>query len=123
MRFAEGDTFVCPVSPASRSWMMSRARCVENLLHAARAPTEAFGLQRAFTLPALNISIADLVAALVERFGADRAGLISYAPDAALEAQFGAYPPLTTAMADRLGFRHDGDVRSLIARALGLPGG
>ena len=115
---AEGDSFVCPVSAGSRSWMMSRELCVENFLHAARLPTDALGLQRAFTLPALRVSMAELVESLALRFGADRGGLISYAPDAALEAQFGAYPPLATAIADRLGFRHDGDVDALIARAL-----
>ncbi len=115
---AEGDHFVCPVSAASRSWMMSRQRCVENLLLAARLPTEALGTRRAFTLPALRISMAELVEALALRFGSNRRGLVSYAPDAALEAQFGAYPPLATEEADRLGFRHDGDVGALIARAL-----
>jgi hypothetical protein len=40
--------------------------------------------------------------------------MISYDPDPALEAQFGNYPPLATPRADRLGFRHDGDLATLV---------
>jgi D-erythronate 2-dehydrogenase len=117
---AAGEAFTCPVSEHSRSWMMSRGQCVENLIHAATLPTEALSQQRAFTLPALRVSIAELVDGLAARFGAAACGRVAFAPDTALEAQFGAYPPLTTSTGDRLGFRHDGDVPTLIARALGL---
>ncbi len=117
---AAGETFACPVSAGSRSWMMSRARCVDNLVHAAQVETTAFGVQRAFTLPSLRVAMNELVQALAARFGPEILSRITYAPDPALEAQFGAYPPLTTALADGLGFRHDGDVASLVARALDL---
>ena len=121
-----GESFVCPVSAGARSWMMSRRRGVENLIHAARVPADAFGPQRAFTLPALRVAMNELVDALAARFGAELGARVRYEPDVALEAQFGAYPPLTTAMADRMGFQHDGDIGSLVARALNLefvPGG
>ena len=115
---AADESFVLPVSPQSRSWMTSRDCVVENLIRAASLPTEAFGLRRAFTLPALRVEMKDLVAALGARFGAKAASRVTYSPDPALEAQFGAYPPLRTAHADRMGFQHDGDVPALIARAL-----
>lgn len=119
---AAREHFICPVTPDSQSWMMSRARCVDNLIHAAGVPVDDFGPQRAFTLPSLRVRMRDLVEALGARFGAEAAAGVTYAPDATLEAQFGAYPPLTTSLADRLGFRHDGDVHQLISRALGLDG-
>jgi hypothetical protein len=43
---------------------------------------------------------------------------VRYAPDPAIEAQFGSYPPITTATADRLGFRHDGTPAALVRNAL-----
>jgi len=46
------------------------------------------------------------------------ADLVSYAPDAALEAAFGAQPPLATPAAEKAGFAHDGDLASLVASAL-----
>ncbi len=113
---AAGEDFVCPVSSGARSWMMSRTQCVENLIRAAALPPDGFGALRAFTLPALRVSMAELVEGLARRFGGG--ARVSYEPDAGLEAQFGAYPPLSTHHADRLGFRHDGDVSALIERAL-----
>jgi hypothetical protein len=46
------------------------------------------------------------------------AGLVTYAPDAALEAAFGAQPPLQTPAAEHAGFAHDGDLAALVASAL-----
>jgi D-erythronate 2-dehydrogenase len=44
--------------------------------------------------------------------------LVRYAPDAALEAAFGAQPPLATPAASMCGFAHDGDPATLVANAL-----
>jgi hypothetical protein len=46
------------------------------------------------------------------------ADLVSYAPDAALEAAFGAQPPLETPAALQAGFAHDGDLANLVSSAL-----
>jgi D-erythronate 2-dehydrogenase len=46
------------------------------------------------------------------------AAAVRYAPDPQIMRNFGSYPPLTTAAADARGFRHDGDVETLVARAL-----
>mgnify|MGYP000138488123 CR=1 FL=1 len=118
---AEGEDFICPVSPGSTSWLMSRERCIDNLLHAATLSSERLSGRRAFTLPALRLSMGEIADALAARFGDGVRERLSFAPDAAIEAQYGAYPPLFTPIADGLGFRHDGDARSLVVRALGIP--
>jgi len=115
-----GEPFTCPVSEDAPSWFMSRRRCVENLIHAASLPADAIGTRRAFNLPALRLTMGELVNGAAAHFGAGVRSLVSYAPDAALQAQFGSYPPLSTAIADRLGFRHDGDAKTLVAAALEL---
>jgi nucleoside-diphosphate-sugar epimerase len=116
---AAGEAFTCPVSPQATSWFMSRARCVDNLLHAASLRQS--DLERAcFNLPALRLSMEELVEGLAEKFGSHVRSLVTYEPNAVLEAQFGAYPPLHTPLADGLGFRHDGDAASLVTRALAL---
>lgn len=102
-----------PVSPSATTWLMSARCCADNLIHAARttlAPHDPI----AITLPALRVTISDLVSAVARASGAN-ASLVRYAPDAELEAQFAHYPPLTTAAAERLGFRHDGDLDALVA--------
>lgn len=117
---AAGEEFLCPVSRQATGWFMSRACCVGNLLHAASLPRSADLPRRAFNLPALHLSMAELIAGAEAHFGQSAGGRVRFEPDAALEAQFGAYPPLATPIADRLGFCHDGDAPTLVARALGL---
>lgn len=115
-----GETFVCPVAESATSWFMSRATCVDNLLHAASLPQERLAPHRAFNLPALHFAMRDLVDAAAVHFGNRVRSLVSYEPNEALQAQFGSYPPLLTPIADSLGFHDDRDAASLVANALEL---
>lgn len=117
---ANGETFTCPVAPESTSWLMSRACCIDNLLHAAALPAAHLPARRAFTLPALRLSMFEVVEALAARFGPDVRSRVRFAPDPVLQAQYGSYPPLKTAIAGDLGFRHDGDAATLLANTLAL---
>ncbi len=117
---AQGRPFTCPVAPDAAMWFLSQPACVDNLLHAAAVATAGQGLPptRALNLPALRATPADIVDALARRDGDGVRARIRYQPDAALQAQFAAWPPLFTPVADRLGFRHDGDLASLLTRSL-----
>ena len=117
---AAGEAFTCPVSRSAQSWYMSRERCIDNLLHAAEIPGGDLGTRRSFNLPALRLSMDQLVDGAAAHFGEQVRDLVSYEPDADLEAQFGAYPPIETPIADRLGFTNDADAERLVARALSL---
>jgi hypothetical protein len=44
--------------------------------------------------------------------------IVGFAPELELEAQFARQPPLTTTLADELGFKHDGTIARLIIRAM-----
>lgn len=110
-----GHPYVCPVSPAATLWLLSLTQCIDNLVHAAQLNEAQHDGHTCWTLPALRLSVADLVAAF-ERQGADST-LIRYAPDVGLEAQFGNLPPLQTRRAERAGFHHDGTVDVLVQRA------
>jgi nucleoside-diphosphate-sugar epimerase len=105
---AADEAITLPVLPEATMWMLSAQACAEALVHALTVR----GAPAVLTLPALRVRMGELVAALN---GADK---VSYAQDTALEAQFGAYPPLLTLAADKLGFRHDGDLATLVRRAL-----
>jgi nucleoside-diphosphate-sugar epimerase len=117
-RLSAGEPFTCPVSEEAVAWWMSVGCCVDNLVHAASLDAEAVATRRDYTLPVLRLHIGELVDGLVCRFGEDRRALVSYAPDEALERVFGRYPPLDASAAERLGFRHDGDIDALIANAI-----
>lgn len=101
----DGRPCTLPVGPEATIWLMSAARAAANLVHALDVPSAP-----ALTLPALRTTVA----ALVDAVAGGRATAISYDPDPALEAQFGNYPPLTTPRGDSLGFRHDGDLATLV---------
>jgi nucleoside-diphosphate-sugar epimerase len=111
------ETFTSPVSPLSTFWIMSVECCVDNLVHAARLPLSAAATGPALTLPALRLSMAELVAAVARACGVDAAS-VSYAPDPETEAVFGGYPPLATPLAEKLGFRSDGTADDLVRRVL-----
>jgi nucleoside-diphosphate-sugar epimerase len=113
-----GRPFACPVAADSTTWLMSVPRVVDNFLHAALMPASACRETRVWTLPALHSSMSQLVEAIAEVHGSEVLGRVSYGSNPSLEANFGRYPPLRTPAADAAGFAHDGDLPSLVRRAL-----
>ncbi|MEY4268869.1 MAG: hypothetical protein RLZZ58_85 [Pseudomonadota bacterium] len=113
---ADAD-FICPVSEGATIWAQSVARCADNLVHAIDMDAARMPVTRVVTLPAQRITMAALAAEVAAQCGTS-VGHVRYLPDAALEAGFGAQPPLSTAAADAAGFAHDGDVATLVANAL-----
>lgn len=113
---AAGEPFTCPVSPGATTWWMSAQRCAENLVHAAGMDVRQADARRAWPMPVLHASVEQLVAASANVFG--RASKIRYEPEESLEAVFGRYPRLDDAQARALGLRCDGDVQSLLRRAV-----
>lgn len=114
-----GERFVCPVAEEATIWAQSVCRCADNVLHALDVDAAQLPDARAVTLPALRIAMGALAGEIAAQCGVDP-GLVTYAPDAALQAAFGAYPPLATPAADAAGFAHDGDVASLVRSALAV---
>lgn len=104
--------FVSPVSAEATMWLMSVEQAVRNFVHALA--TRDTG---AVTLPALRVTMTELVAAIAHETGVDPA-LVSYAPDPLLEAGFGSLPPLSTPAAEACGFAHDGTLADLVRRGL-----
>ena len=115
---AAGRSFDCPIPADSTTWLMSVHRLVENLLHAAVLPAEACTDTRAWTLPALRVSMGELVQAVTDIYGREVLERVTYRSNPALEANFGRYPPLSTPAAEAVGFRHDGDLVTLVRQAL-----
>lgn len=118
---AADEPFVCPVGPQATAWWMSAQRCAQNLVHAAgmdpaRDP-DGQGA-RAWPLPVLRLSIAQVVQTLSAAYGVDGERLVRYAPQPEVEAVFGRYPVLDDRAARGLGLRDDGSPEALVRRAL-----
>lgn len=112
-----GQAFTCPVSAAGTIWAQSVRRCAANFVHALTLDSALLPPTRVVTLPAQCVTMGDLAAEIARACGVST-DLVTYAPDAALEAAFATQPPLETPAAERAGFAHDGDLATLVASAL-----
>jgi nucleoside-diphosphate-sugar epimerase len=110
---AAGRRYVCSVSPGAVAWWMSAARAAENLMHAAGI--EPTGV---FQLPALRLSVGDVLEASLAIHGEDRRGLVTFEPDARIETVFGRFGELDAQAERKLGFCDDGDAQALLRAAL-----
>lgn len=110
---ARAGTPLCvPVAADATSWLMSVRCCAANLVAAALSERAA---PEAVTLPALRVTIGDLVTELA-RHG-DVSG-IRFEEIPATRTTFGSYPALHTPRADALGFQHDGSLARLVETVL-----
>jgi nucleoside-diphosphate-sugar epimerase len=118
---AAGEPFTCPVGPEATAWWMSARRCAQNLVHAASmavAGHDTASAGRAWPLPVLRLSIAQVVRTLSQLHGVAGERLVRYAPQPAVETVFGRYPALDDRAARALGLRDDGTPEALVRRAL-----
>lgn len=112
-----GENYVVPVSENATIWAESVECCATNLLHAATMNSAALPVSRAVTLPALRFTMGELASEIAVQTGAS-ARAVRYAADPALEAAFGSHPLIATRAAEHAGFQSDGDIRTLVRRAL-----
>ena len=108
-----GRPYCCPVSPSAAMWWLSVAAAVNNLKHAG-----AIANCGTVQLPALHLTVEDVVAGFGESGGRERTSLVQYRPDDRIEATFGRFPELDVADERALGFTDDGSVAQLIRNAL-----
>lgn len=113
-----GRAVVCPMGPQAATWASSVHNVVDNLLHACDVAAARLPAGRALTLPTLRFTMAELVDALASVHGAGVREFVSFAPQPRIERLFGCFPPLRTPAADAAGFRHDGDLATLVRRAV-----
>jgi nucleoside-diphosphate-sugar epimerase len=112
-----GRPMQCPVSAQARIWVQSLDYAVANLLHAAALDAPAWGHQRAVTLPAVPVTIAEILDAVSRAKNEDVWPLVRFAPDPNVEPMFGRLPrehPATRARALR--FTCDEDIDEVVRR-------
>jgi D-erythronate 2-dehydrogenase len=112
-----GEPFICPVSEGATIWAESVTQCARNLVHALDMDANLMPVTRVVTLPAQRLTMGALAAEIARQCKVST-DLVTYAPNAELEAAFGAQPPLSTPAAEACGFAHDGDLATLVTNAL-----
>jgi len=104
------EAFTLPLAPEDGTWLMSLRCCLDNVILAAELDSEVLPSRRAWTLPALFVTMRELVDALAETYGNGVGDCISFAPAETVQQLF-ATVPLRAPGAEALGLR--GDVTAL----------
>jgi D-erythronate 2-dehydrogenase len=109
-----GQRATCPVDPGTEVAIASPGKAIGALLCAAGSSAEAWG-RSAVTMPALTVTVADMVAALARVAGPQVSALIDWVPDPAVERMFATWPARIRAdRAAGLGLTPDPDFESVI---------
>jgi D-erythronate 2-dehydrogenase len=111
-----GQRATCPVGPETAAAVGSPARTVAGLLRAAGASDAAWGGLSAMNMPALTVTVADMIAALERAAGNGAPALIDWVPDARIARIVSSWPArFQSDRAARLGLAPDPDFDSIIA--------
>ncbi|MBV9795223.1 MAG: NAD-dependent epimerase/dehydratase family protein [Actinobacteria bacterium] len=114
-----GQRAICPVTPDTGVVLSSPANTIRGLLRAASAGEAAWGGRSPVNLPALNVTIGEMVQALEQVAGPETTALIDWQPDPAIERIVSTWPAhLRADRAARLGLAPDPDFRSIIEQHL-----
>ena len=110
-----GERAVCPVDARTEVALTSPARAIDGLLCAATSPDEVWGGRSAVTLPALTVTVAEMIAALERAAGPEVSALIDWVPDPAVARLVTSWPArIRAGRAERLGLAQDPDFGSII---------
>jgi D-erythronate 2-dehydrogenase len=110
-----GERAICPVDARTEVALASPATTIDGLLCAATSSDEAWGGRTPVNLPALTVTVADMVAALERVAGPGISALIDWVPDPAVAEIVTSWPARFRAdRAARLGLVPDPDFGSVI---------
>lgn len=110
-----GVDAVCPVAPATRMWVQSPPRVIENLLIGHDAPASAFGLDRSISVPGISVAVGNMVASLRRLAGDAVAGRVSWQLDPAIDRLVSSWPQAFAADRGRaLGMTADDDFDDIV---------
>ena len=108
---------VCPVSPDTAVALASPANTVAGIVAVAEAVRADLGGRTARTLPALTVTVREMLDALAAQDGAATAQRVRFERDAAIERIVGGWPArFKSARAEHLGLKADTDYSSVIAQ-------
>jgi len=110
-----GEPGICPVSPEVAHPVSSPARTVEGLIAVYEASREAFGGRMAVNMPALNVTVRDMLDALEAVAGREVRERVVFQPDARIAGIVANWPKAASAKrAERLGLKADEGFEAII---------
>ena len=110
-----GQEAVLPVPDTTRHWFASPRAAVGFLLHAAEMDLAELGQDRALSLPGVDATVAEEIAALERVAGPEAAARIRRAPDEAVSKIISGWPKAFDPVRARaLGFEAEPDMDAII---------
>ena len=117
-----GRTATCGLSPQTRLPVASARAAAEALIALHDVRTADLPPDRAMNLPALTVTVAEMIAAVERHGGKQAAARIAFDPDAKLQAIVDGWPKqFVSETATRLGIRSDVDFNAIVADHLADP--
>jgi len=110
-----GERAICPVAAGTEVALASPDRAIKGLMCAATSTDQSWGGRTAVNLPALSVTVADMIAALERVAGPRVSTLIDWIPDPAVASIVANWPARFRAdRAAALGLSPDPDFDSII---------
>jgi D-erythronate 2-dehydrogenase len=110
-----GVPTVCPVDPETRVALGSTKGTIAALIKVAEATREEFGGRTAINLPALTISIAEMLDALEKVGGKAARDVVTFEKDSAVVRLVDSWPAAVhAARAERMGILPDTDFETIV---------
>jgi nucleoside-diphosphate-sugar epimerase len=110
-----GEPAVCPVSLDTAHPVSSPARTVDGLIAVYEATRDAFGGRLALNLPALNVTVREMLEALEAVAGSAVREWVRFEPDARIAGIVAGWPRAAgAARAARLGLKPDTDFAAIV---------
>lgn len=110
-----GQTAICPVRQESRMAILSPRRLIDMMLAIHELDGARLGLIRTLLLPALSVSIAEMVEGLRRAGGDEAASRIVWQPDPLIQCIVDGWPAgMTSERGAKLGLFADGSIDEVI---------
>ena len=110
-----GQPAICPVALDTQVALASPRNTIEGILAVAQASAQQLGGRTAINLPALSLTVADMLQALEDIAGEQTRALVTLAPDAMITKVVGSWPGVFDASrAQRLGLKPDASFHEVI---------
>ncbi|HTS22278.1 MAG TPA: D-erythronate dehydrogenase [Casimicrobiaceae bacterium] len=110
-----GVDFVCPVARDTRVWVVSPRSVVASLIVGHEAPAASFAHTRSVNVPGIEVSVAEMVAALHRIAGDATAERVQWRLDPVIDRIVQTWPArFAPVLGPKLGMRADPDFDSIV---------
>ena len=118
-----GIASVCPVELNTEVALSSPNNTIEGILKVVEVSREEFGGRTALNLPALTVTVGEMLQALKDVAGPQVAALVTVQPDATIKRIVGGWPPrFDCQRTHKLGLKADASYRTVIEQYIEMAG-